>query len=140
LNRGGRRLDTLAASSVAGTVDVEERIVVGKIKHLTIRRYSELFAAVADVYAPKAGHCIEYLVASRIPNPNAAGMGDHSCSTLSVKRTVVREWMKMMLDILSDKFGNVEVFDLLVHGKLLLENCMAKCRYVAQCHRTNIRV
>ena len=56
---------------------LEEQVIERQLLHLLGGGIDQLFAAIADIDAPQAGHAVENLVPFAIPDIDAITLGDY---------------------------------------------------------------
>ena len=93
----------------------EEGIVKWQIEHLLIGNFRQFLAAIADIDAPQAGHAVQDFIALAIPDINTISMSDDSRASSSVEGFMIRERMKVVVDIGFDNFVEINVFGMNSH-------------------------
>ena len=97
---------------------LEESVVEWQLPHLLGRDFGQLFAAVADIDAPQAGHAVEDAVAFAIDDITAIGLSDDAASAHVLDQLIILLGRQVVGHVKAAKLGDVIVTR---HGSVLVQ-------------------
>ena len=89
---------------------LEEGVVEGQLEHLLVRRARHFLAAIADLYAPEAGHRIEDDLTVSVVNVTAVGACNDPAATDVAHQLVVLMSWQVMVDVESTQLGKIALW------------------------------